>query len=217
MKTTTLIITALFGFFINAALAGNHTLGTKYSSDYFYRGALKSQESIQLNVGTSGKALGLDYSLGAFANQSIDNGTDTYILSAGVSKSFLDSLVSVYAGVNHVEDVDGEALMEGALSFEFNTLLSPTVSVFRDLDQDNWTTELAVSHSVDLTFASLGLGGSVGNTENTASQDETYYSIDAGLSKAISEKSAISLDVSRVDSDSIGGEYVLGLGVSVQF
>ena len=217
MKTTTLIITALFGFFINAALAGNYTLGTKYSSDYFYRGTLKSQESIQVDVGTSGKAFGLDYSLGAFSNQSIDNGTDTYILSAGVSKSFIDSLVSVYAGVNHVEDVDGEAIMEGALSFKFNTLLSPAVSVFRDLDQDNWTTELAVSHSVDLEFASLGLGGSIGNTENAASQDETYYSIDAGLSKSLTDKSSVSLDVSRVDSDSIGGEYVLGLGVSVQF
>ena len=217
MKTTTLIISALFGFFINAALAGNYTLQTKYSSDYFYRGSLKAQESIQLGVGASGKVLDLDYSLGAFSNQSIDNGTDTYILSAGVSKSFLDSLVSVYAGVNHVEDVDGQAAMEGEISFEFNTILSPTISAFRDLDSDNWTTELSLSHQIDLKLANLEIQGFAGNTENSSSQEETYYSIGAEFSRPLTESSTISLDVSRVDADSINEEYVLGLGVSVNF
>ena len=217
MKTTTLIITALCGFFINAALAGNYTLQTKYSSDYFYRGSLKAQESIQLGVGASGKILDLDYTIGAFSNQSIDSGTDTYILSAGASKSFLDSLLSVYAGVNHVEDLDGASVMEGEINLKFDSILSPTVSIFRDLDADNWTTELSLSHQVDLKLADLEIQGSAGSTENSSSEEETYYSIGAEFSRSLTESSAISLDVSRVDADSINEEYVLGLGISVNF
>lgn len=217
MKTTTLIISALFGFFINAALAGNYTLQTKYSSDYFYRGSLKAEESIQLGVGVSGKILDLDYTVGAFSNQSINSGTDTYILSTGVSKSFLDGLLSVYAGVNHVEDLDGASIMEGEINLKFDSILSPTVSIFRDLDTDNWTTELSLSHQVNLKLANLEIQGSAGNTENSSSQEETYYSVGAEFSRPLTENSTIALDVSRVDSDSINEEYVLGLGVSVNF
>lgn len=217
MKTTTLIISALFGFFINAALAGNYTLQTKYSSDYFYRGSLKAEESIQLGVGVSGKILDLDYTVGAFSNQSINSGTDTYILSTGVSKSFLDGLLSVYAGVNHVEDLDGASIMEGEINLKFDSILSPTVSIFRDLDTDNWTTELSLSHQVNLKLANLEIQGSAGNTENSSSQEETYYSVGAEFSRPLTESSTIALDVSRVDSDSINEEYVLGLGVSVNF
>ena len=217
MKTTTLIISALFGFFINAALAGNYTLQTKYSSDYFYRGSLKAEESIRLGVGVSGKILDLDYTVGAFSNQSINSGTDTYILSTGVSKSFLDGLLSVYAGVNHVEDLDGASIMEGEINLKFDSILSPTVSIFRDLDTDNWTTELSLSHQVNLKLANLEIQGSAGNTENSSSQEETYYSVGAEFSRPLTESSTIALDVSRVDSDSINEEYVLGLGVSVNF
>lgn len=217
MKTTTLIISALFGFFINAALAGNYTLQTKYSSDYFYRGSLKAEESIQLGVGVSGKILDLDYTVGAFSNQSINSGTDTYILSTGVSKSFLDGLLSVYTGVNHVEDLDGASIMEGEINLKFDSILSPTVSIFRDLDTDNWTTELSLSHQVNLKLANLEIQGSAGNTENSSSQEETYYSVGAEFSRPLTESSTIALDVSRVDSDSINEEYVLGLGVSVNF
>ena len=117
----------------------------------------------------------------------------------------------------NVEDLDGASIMEGEINLKFDSILSPTVSIFRDLDTDNWTTELSLSHQVDLKLANLEIQGSAGNTENSSSQEETYYSVGAEFSRPLTESSTIALDVSRVDSDSINEEYVLGLGVSVNF
>ena len=59
MKKTKLIITALLGFFINAASAETYSLGTKYASDYFFRGSLMTQESIQADLGVKWKSFWL--------------------------------------------------------------------------------------------------------------------------------------------------------------
>lgn len=217
MKTTKLILTALIGFFINAASAENFSLGTKYTSDYFYRGALQAQESIQVDLGMSGKVSGLDYSVEAFTNQSVNSGVDSYILTGGVSKSFVDSLVNVYGGLNHVENVAGEALLEASIAISFDTLLSPSLSFFRNLDDSLYTSELSVSQGLDLDVCNLNASASVGNTETSSSNDNTYYTVGAEASRSLGESSSIAVDLIRVDSETIGEEYVVGLGISTQF
>jgi len=217
MKTTKLILTALIGFFINAASAENFSLGTKYTSDYFYRGALQAQESIQVDLGMSGRVSGLDYSVGAFTNQSVNSGVDSYILTGGVSKSFADSLVNVYGGLNHVENVAGEALLEASIAISFDTLLSPSLSFFRNLDDSLYTSELSVSHDLDLDVCNLNASASVGNTDTSSSNDNTYYTVGVEASRSLGESSSIAVDLIRVDSETIGEEYVVGLGISTQF
>lgn len=217
MKKTKLIITALLGLFINAASAETYSLGTKYASDYFFRGSLMTQESIQADLGVNGEVFGLDYSAGAFTNQSTDSGVDTYIFDAGLSRSFLGDLMNAYVGIGHVENVSGEALMEANVRLSIDTLLSPTVSFFRNLDESLYTSELSLSHDLDLDFASLAILGSIGTSDLTNSNSETYYSLGANASRSIGEKSEISFGVERVDSNLIEAEYIFALGVSTQF
>ena len=176
-----------------------------------------TQESIQADLGVNGEVFGLDYSAGAFTNQSTDSGVDTYILDAGLSRSFLGDLMNAYVGIGHVENVSGEALMEANVRLSIDTLLSPTVSFSRNLDESLYTSELSLSHDLDLDFASLAILGSIGTSDLTNSNSETYYSLGANASRSIGEKSEISFGVERVDSDLIEAEYIFALGVSTQF
>ena len=217
MKTIKLITTALLGFIINAASAGDYSLGTSYVSDYFEEGLRKAGESVQVSLGAEGALAGLNYSAGAFTNQSIDSGTDTYILSGGLSKSFADELISAYVGLEHTEDVAGEAAQEAGLTLSFSTLLSPTVSVSRNLEESLFTYELSLSHSLDAKIASLDLMGALGNIESTQSVDTDYYIIGATLSKSVSDNSSISVGLVRVDSESTEEDYVSSVGISTTF
>jgi len=218
MRTTKLILTTLLGVFINVASAENYSLSTRYASDYFFRGALNSEEAIQASVGVNGEVLGLNYSVGAFTNQSVSSsGSDSYIIAGGASKSFANELFKAYLGLNHVEDVPGNTLLEAEISFEINTFLSPKLSVFRNLEDSLYTYELGLSHSIDVGVGDLAIGGSVGNTDLSNSQNETYYSTGLGVSRKISENAVASFDLTRVDSDLISEEYVIGLGISVNF
>ncbi len=217
MKTIKLITTALLGFIINVASAGDYSLGTSYVSDYFEEGLRKAGESVQVSLGAEGTLGGLNYSAGAFTNQSINSGTDTYILSGGLSKSFADELISAYVGLEHTEDVSGEAIQEADLTLSFSTLLSPTVSVLRNLDESLFIYELSLSHALDVKVASLDLMGSVGNVESSQSVDTDYYTLGAMLSKSISDNASISVGLLRVDSESTEEDYVTSLGISTRF
>jgi hypothetical protein len=217
MKNTKIIITALLGLFINVASAENYSAEIRYTSDYFYRGALKTSQAVQSSVGLSASGGGLGFSAGAFTNQAVDSGSDTYILSAGISKSFVDELLSAYAGVNHVEDVAGAAALEAQVSIGLNWPLSPSLSVYRDLDDSLYTYELALSHELDLEVLSLGLNGSIGNTETSSSADNSYYTVGAVASRSLSDNSTVSLGVTHVDSDTISNEYVFDFGVAIKF
>tara|TARA_Y100000361_G_scaffold26798_1_gene21768 strand:- start:3806 stop:4459 length:654 start_codon:yes stop_codon:yes gene_type:complete len=217
MKTIKLITTTLLGFIINVASAGDYSLGTSYVSDYFEEGLRKAGESVQVSLGAEGTLGGLNYSAGAFTNQSINSGTDTYILSGGLSKSFADELISAYVGLEHTEDVAGEAMQEVDLTLSFSTLLSPTVSVLRNLDESLFTYELSLSHSLDVKVASLDLMGSVGNVESSQSVDTDYYTLGAMLSKSVSDNASISVGLVRVDSESTEEDYVTSLGISTRF
>ena len=216
MKKTKLIITALLGFFINAALAEN-TANIGYSSDYFYRGSQQSQEAVQAAIGFEQNVAGLNATLGLFTNQSIDSSADSYIVSAGVTESFLDGLLEAYVGFNHVENVPGAAFSEVQTIVSVDCLLNPTLSAYRNLDDSLYTFELSASHDVELGFADLGLGALVGNTDVSNTDSRTYYSVGAGISKDLSKSASASLSVDYVDADDIEREFVFATALTLQF
>jgi len=217
MKNIIITFLALFGSFINAVSAEDYSADIKYASDYFYRGSLKSGEAIQSSVGFSTSAAGIGFSAGAFTNQVVGSGSDTYILSAGVSKNFLDDLLSAYAGVNHVEDVAGAASLEAQVSIEANWPLSPKVSVYRDLDDSLYAYELGLGHEFNFDVFSLGLNGSIGNVDTSSTADNTYYSVGAVASRSLSDNASVAVGVAHVDSDTISNEYVIDFGLSLSF
>ena len=130
MNTKKLIVSALLGLITNVASASN-SASIGYASDFFYRGAQKAEQSIQSSADFEKVLMGLKGSLHACTNQSVDNGVDSYRIAGGLTHTFLDGLFNGYVGLNHFEDVDGEALSEVAVSASFGSILNPTVSVYR--------------------------------------------------------------------------------------
>jgi hypothetical protein len=137
-------------------------------------------------------------------------------MGAGVGTSFVDGLLSAYAGINHFEDVPGDSLAEVEIRVSVDAFLSPSVSVFRNLDDSLYTFEVSASRVIDLGFAELGLGGSVGNTELTNSNDTTYYVVGTSLSRSIgAAEGTVSIDY--VDADDLDREFVFGTALTFQF
>lgn len=217
MKTKIVSLLLALGLTTNAAFSGN-SAKVGYTSDFFYRGVQKAEQSVQSSVKLGSALGGVDLSAHACTNQSVDVGVDSYNLGAGVGKSFSDGLLSVYAGVNHFEDRPGDALSEFQVGISSNIALSPSVSVYRDFDDSLYTVELAVGQSFDLSVASLDLSASIGNTDLTDSTDRTYYAVGADISKNISENANLSVGVDYVDADDLDErEFVFGTALTVKF
>ena len=215
MKTKIVSLLIAFGLF-NAAYAGNLAkLGL--ASDYFYRGAQKSEESLQGSLMLGGSLGSFNASLHACSNQAIDSGNDSYHMGAGLGKSFAEGLFSLYGGFNHFEDVPGEALSEVEARISSNIALNPALTVYRDVDESLYTFELSVSHSLETDVADISVGASIGNTELTTSTDRDYYSVGVSTSKSLSESSGLSLGVDYVDADDIDGEFVFGSSLTFKF
>ena len=216
MNTKIVSLLTAFGLCINAAFAGN-SVRVGYASDYFYRGAQKAEESIQTSL-MLGHSLGsLEGSLHVCSNQAVETGNDSYHMGAGVGTSFADGLIAVYAGINHFEDIPGSSLAEGEVRVSFDALLSPSVAVYRDLDQSLYTYELGVSHVLETKVADLSVSASYGNTETSSSADTEYYGIGVSASKNLSETASLGGSVDYVDADNIDDEFVFGVGLTFNF
>ena len=215
MKLKITLLCAL-GLITNVAFAGN-SAKIGYASDFFYRGEQKALESVQSSVDVGTSLLGLDAALHACTNQSVDSGVDSYGFSALLGTSVIKDLLSVYGGFTHFEDVAGEALSELKVEASFSLIASPTISISRNVDEDWFTFEGSVSHSLNLDFATLGLKGSVGNTETSDTNDRTYYGVGASLSKSVGDNADLGFSLDLVDSDDIEREFVFGTALSFNF
>ncbi len=216
MKTKIVSLFVAFGLCINAAFAGN-SVKLGLASDYFYRGAQKSEESIQGSVSLGASLAGLNGSLHVCSNQAIDSGNDSYHMGVGLGKSFAEGLLSLYGGFNHFEDIPGEALSEAELRLSSSVVLNPSLSVYRDIDDSLYTFELSVGHSLETEIADISLKASAGNTDVTNSTDRDYYSIGGVASKNLSDTADLSIGVDYIDADNIDGEFVFGSSLTFKF
>ena len=213
MKTKT-YITALLCLISNVAIAGSASIG--YTSDYFRRGALLSGEAVQTSVGLEKELAGFALSVGASTNQAVSVGEDSYIIEGGASAQ-LGELLGLYVGLQHFEQRSDDATLEVNLQAQLETVLNPTVSVFRDTDDELYTYELGISHSFDAKFAELELSALYGNTDLTESTDEDYYVLGAKASKSLSKNTSLELGYDYVDSDLIGDESIVSASVVFSF
>lgn len=216
MNTKIISTLVAFGLCINAALAGN-SARVGYASDYFYRGVQKAEESIQASLRLSHDLGSLKGSLHVCSNQAVDAGNDSYHMGAGVGTSFVDGMLSAYAGINHFEDVPGVALSEAEVRLGLGVPLSPSVSVYRNLDDSLYTFELGVSHGIETEVADLSLSASLGNTETSPTADTDYYNIGADATKSLSDSTTVGLSVDYIDADNIDSEFVFGAGLTFNF
>ena len=221
MKTKIVsLIIALLGFNINAAQAEDSTLkgnlGAKVTSDYQRRGEIVSEQSVQAQLGLNSAVGGVDVFANFFTNQSTENGRDSNEIVAGLGKDFFDGLVSAYGGVYNTDFSDAEADLEYFVQVSVNTPLKPSVSFFRNVDDELNTFEGKISQDFDIKLANLELSGVLGNTELTQSVDSTYSAVKAELSKQFDEVELYA-DVSLSDNDTRDHETIYGVGIRVKF
>jgi hypothetical protein len=213
---------ALLGLFVNAASAEapsvSGDVGAKYSSDYHRRGQVLSAEALQAQVGFNIGMGSVDFYGDLFTNQSTESaGTDTDEATFGLGTSFWDDSLNAYLGVYNTDSGAGEDDLEAFASVSLNTLLSPSVSVYRDTDDSLYTFEGQISHEVDLNLINLELAGILGNTDTSATDDSTYYGAKLTASKTVKESINLYADVALSDNDARSNETVWGVGLSVKF
>ena len=214
MKNKLLTLAALAALSINAASAGS--LSTGYGSDVFRRGSLIAEDSLQTSASYATTKGGFDVSVGAQTAHSTGADGDVYILSGGIGKS-LGSLLSVYGGVEHFEQLDGASNLDVVLSADFNTLLSPTLSAARNVDASQYTFEAGVSHDISINSVDLSVRGTLGNTDLSSGDNVDYYSVGISASKNLAKNLVLSLSADQVNSDVIESDCIVSAALTASF
>ena len=214
MKNKLLTLAALAALSINAASAGS--LSTGYGSDVFRRGSLIAEDSLQTSASYATTRGGFDVSVGAQTAHSTGADGDVYILSGGIGKS-LGSLLSVYGGVEHFEQLNGASNLDVVLSADFNTLLSPTLSAARNVDASQYTFEAGVSHDISINSVDLSVRGTLGNTDLSSGDNVDYYSVGISASKNLAKNLVLSLSADQVNSDVIESDCIVSAALTASF
>ena len=222
MKTKTMIMALISCLSINAASAEAPDLkgdvGLEYSSQHYFRGQSVSTDTLQASVGANFDVAGFGAFVDYSTSQSLDVGDDKQDASVGIKTSFLDDSVSVSVGLLHYDYTAGASELEGFVGATYNTILSPTVRLYRNTDESLSTYEAAVSHGFDLGIANLTLGAGVGVTDLSTTTESDYYELSANASRSITDSVDAFATFSyndadnRTESDSFGG-----FGLSVKF
>lgn len=214
MKNKLLTLAALAVLSINAASAGS--LSTGYGSDVFRRGSLIAEDSLQTSASYATTKGGFDVSVGAQTAHSTGADGDVYILSGGIGKS-LGSLLSVYGGVEHFEQLDGASNLDVVLSADFDTLLSPTLSAARNVDESQYTFEAGLSHDISINSIDLSVRGTLGNTDLSGGDSVDYYSVGINASKNLAKNLVLSLSADQVNSDVIESDCIVAAALTASF
>jgi len=193
------------------------TAQTKYTSDYSRRGDIVSTNAVQASLGFETSISNLDVFGDFFTNQSTESEVDSDEFTIGVGTRFIDGLVGTSVGLYNTDFSDSDNSLEYFLSVDLNTILSPRLSFFDDVDEDLQTFEGEISYDIDLSVADLSLGGVLGSTDNVTAQNQTYTGVSASLSKDVSEEFNIFTDVSFSDSESRDYETIWGVGLNLNF
>ena len=221
MNTKTLFASLLSVLLTNVVsaedLAVGGNIGTKFASEYHRRGQVVSQDAIQAQVGFNVGLGEVDVFGDFFTNQSTaSSGADNDELTVGLGTSLFEGNLAAYAGVYNTDTASGDSL-EAFASVGVNTLLSPTVSLYRDTDDSLYTFEGQLSHEFDLNVVSLEIAGVLGNTDLTSSTDSTYYGAKVTATKTIKDNVDLYADLALSDTENRDNETLWGVGLSVKF
>ena len=216
------LITVLLGLSINAASAEapavNGEVGAKYASDYLRRGEVLSAEALQAQVGFNIGLEAVDLYGDLFTNQSTEStGTDTDEATFGITTGLFDDALNAYIGVYNTDTGVGDADLETFAALRFNTLLTPTLSIYRDTDDSLYTFEGQVSYDLDLEIVGIELTGILGNTDTSTTNDSTYYGAKVTATKTVKENINLYTDLALSDTDTRDNETVWGIGLTVVF
>jgi len=219
MKVKLTILTLLCSL-INNVTAGelSGSINAGYASDYFYRGALVSSESIQTKVSAASEVSdNVNVHASVFANSPLAGADDMYEFTACVCSTFMDDLLRLTGGYNHREQVAGAAVGELFVGAGLSTVLSPTIVVFFDTDNELYSTEIGLSHTTETSLADLTLSLSAGRSEVTSSSDRDYWIAGLSAARAIKGDLVAQAGVDYIDAEDADGETVVSVGLAYKF
>ena len=126
--------------------------------------------------------------------------------------------MSVSVGLLHYEYTAGASELEGFVGATYNTVLSPTVRLYRNTDESLSTYEAAVSHGLDLGIAHLTLGAGIGVTDLSTTVESDYYELSASASRSLTDSADAFASFSYNDADNRDeADTFGGVGFRVQF
>ena len=219
--TALLAVLTMGALSINAAENGSITgnVETKYSSDHFRRGDLLSAETIQAQVGFYTSLSDIEF-FGDFSTSqgTGSSGANTDEARLGLGTSFLDDRLSTYLGVYNTDhSANQDSSLEGFLEVSINTVLTPTVRYYQDVDDDLETVEGQLSYNVDLDLVNLGIAGALGSADTLVTENQTYTSLTATLSRSIGDNLNVFADMSLSDTDARDHDSSWGIGLNLKF
>ena len=219
MKTKIILTALLCAFNINAATAGEKVKGkldVSYTSDYYFRGASLGQDSIQVNAGANVTINKLDVFADVFTNQTTATGSaNTDIVTIGAGGS-LTSLLNVYGGLVNV-DIDGTGSeLDAFVTFNLESVLDPSLTVYRNTDDDLYTFEGSVSHTLVTDPLDIKLTAAAGTTDVTSSDTRTYVGGTVKISKTVNQLTP-HLCLSVIDTDNEDAEFITKAGLTFKF
>ncbi len=134
-------------------------------SQYVWRGYALSDDSIVIQPSMSVSYNGFGFNLwgNLDTDDPIDNDSSFNETDMTISYDWSFDKLSIGAGYLYYA-LEGEDTQEVYLSFGLDTLLSPTLSVYKDIDTfPGWYVNLGISHSIAFTDElALDLGASIG-------------------------------------------------------
>ena len=220
MKIKLGIVALLCAFNINATAAQkavNGNLDASYASDYFFRGASLGADALQFSVGANTKVGSVDLFADYFTNQTTGTNTaNTDIVTVGAGVTFLDSLVDVYGGVINLDNDTAGSTLDGFVSAKINTLLAPSLTVYRNTDDSLYTVEGSLSHTVETSLVDLTVSVMGGTTDVTSSTDRSYLGGGIKLSRSFGACTP-HVCLSVIDADDAVREEFVRAGVTFKF
>lgn len=207
---------ALCALFSNAFLFGSGRLSVGYASDYVRRGAMLSEEALQSRASYLSEAgpLLLGGSIGV--NQPTGDGEDSYLISGGAAAE-IANLLTVYVGLEHFETLDQASALDVVVDVNVDSVLNPSLYVARNTDDDLYTFEVSLGHTIPLKAINLELGALYGFTDVTETVDEDYWVLSAATSVALSDSADVRFTYDYVDSDLSAENNVFGAALGVSF
>lgn len=218
MKTKLIVLALCSALSFNAASAETKgSLGVGYSSDFYFRGSELSAEAAQLTLGVEADLGAARVKAAAFSNQSTGDGTaNTNILDLSIGNTFADGLLSLYGGVKNIDTDGADSRLDVVLTAGLGTVLSPTVSIARDTDEDLWTYEACVKHTFATDVIDITLCGFLGSTDVTTATDRTYGGAGVTLSKAVGSVEPYA-SVKVIDAEDIERDTIVSAGITFNF
>ena len=221
MKTKLTILALLCAFNINASgeqpASSSGSLDLSYATEHYFRGAEVGAEAIQATVAGSADLGSFKVCGSVFTNQTTASGSGNFDqVKLGIGKSFADGLLSLYAGVLNTDADDTGSELDVFIGGKIDTVLSPVVIVYRNSDDDLFTYEGSLSHTVETSIVDLSVSVSGGITDVTASDERSYYGAGLELSREIgSIKPHVGVDY--VNADDSDDDTIVSAGLTFQF